>query len=503
MTQNLATASHSFQRACLASRVVRKEQFTKWRTKDTVQSLMPFSFDTTYKDLHSKLYSRVEPKDIDTPEMLVLNEGLCDDLGLHREDLNSQILSGQELLEEPIAQAYAGHQFGNFTVLGDGRAMILGEHAHDGSRYDIQLKGSGRTPYSGRGDGNATVSSMLREYLYSYAMQHLGIKTSRSLAVIETGESVKRRRTEPGAILVRVMKSHIRYGTFQYVASRATGELEAFTDYVIDRHYAHLNNTETKYVDFFEEVMRASIEMVVDWIRVGFIHGVMNTDNMSIDGETFDYGPCAFMNYYDENTVFSSVDRRGRYSFGNQRDILKWNLTRFAESLQPLFERSTRDFDRLKAKLDTFEDIFNSKYDSMMRRKLGIKSDEEREIVHEFLDWLRESKADYTNTFIELENPGSFDDAVYSSEGFNNVRDELADIGLDKEMMKKTNPRYIPRNYLIEEALNEYLEKGDLSTFNDLLSVLKNPYESENSNSRFQQPPPKEFDSEYTTYCNT
>jgi uncharacterized protein YdiU (UPF0061 family) len=229
----------------------------------------------------------------------------------------------------------------------------------------------------------------------------------------------------------------------------------------------------------------------------------MNTDNMSIDGETFDYGPCAFMNYYDEDTVFSSVDRRGRYSFGNQRDILKWNLTRFAESLQPLFEQSSYGSDKLRAKLDSFEEIFDSKYDSMMRKKLGIESDGEEEIIHEFLDWLRESGADYTNTFIELENPGTFDDAVYSSEAFNHIRNELTGIGLDETMMKKTNPRYIPRNYLVEEALNEYLQKESLSEFKNLLNVLKSPYESKDTNSQFQQPPPKEFDSEYTTYCNT
>ncbi|ELZ02899.1 hypothetical protein C482_04541 [Natrialba chahannaoensis JCM 10990] len=314
---------------------------------------------------------------------------------------------------------------------------------------------------------------MLREYIYSYAMQNLGVKTSRSLTVIETGESVKRRKTEPGAVLVRVMKSHIRYGTFQYVATQATGELERFTDYVIDRHYPHLRNKDGKYLDFFDEVMRSSINMVVDWMRVGFIHGVMNTDNMSIAGETFDYGPCAFMNYYDEDTVFSSIDRTGRYSFGSQRSILKWNIKRFAESLKPLFEESSHGFDELKAKLDNFEEIFDAKYHKMMRKKLGIKSDGEKEIVNRFLDWLRESRADYTNTFIELENPGSFDDVVYSSEDFKYIRSELSTIGLDKKVMNKTNPRYIPRNYLVEEALDKYLEKGDLSTFKNLLTVLR------------------------------
>ncbi|CDK37819.1 YdiU family protein [Halorubrum sp. AJ67] len=464
---------------------------------------MTFSFDTSYKDLDSRLYSTAKPKDVDNPEVLVVNENLCNDLGLNREELTSQILSGQDLLEEPIAQAYAGHQFGTYTVLGDGRAMILGEHIHNNSRYDIQLKGSGRTTYSGRGDGNATVSSMLREYIYSYAMQNLGIKTSRSLAVIQTEESVRRRRVEPGAILVRVMKSHIRYGTFQYVADKATDEIKRFTDYVIDRHYPYLNNTDKKYVNFFDEVMTSSIEMVIDWMRVGFIHGVMNTDNMSIDGETFDYGPCAFMNYYDEDTVFSSVDRTGRYSFGSQKNILKWNINRFAESLRPLFEGSSRVFDELEAKLDNFEEIFDTKHYNMMKKKLGINSDGEEKIVNQFLDWLRKSRADYTNTFIELESPGSFDDAVYSSEGFKDIRRELSGIGLDERMMKQMNPRYIPRNYLVEEALNEYLEKEDMSKFNNLLAVLKNPYEPNVTNSQFQQPPPEEFDTEYTTYCNT
>ena len=464
---------------------------------------MSFSFDTTYKNLDAKLYSGVTPQNIDNPEILILDEDLCGDLGLDTEALSSRVLSGQELLEEPIAQAYAGHQFGTFTVLGDGRAMLLGEHVHDDSRYDIQLKGSGRTPYSGSGDGNATVSSMLREYIYSYAMHNLGVKTSRSLAVIETDESVRRRRTEPGAMLVRVMNSHIRYGTFQYVASRAPGELAAFTEYVIDRHYPHLNSANNKNVEFFDAVMQSSIEMVVDWLRVGFIHGVMNTDNMSIDGETFDYGPCAFMNYYDEETVFSSVDKRGRYAFGKQKEILQWNLRRFAEALQPLFDDASSTFDEIEATLDEFSERFDAQYYAMMHRKLGIESDGERKLVDRVVDWLRDSQADYTNTFIELEQPGSFDDPVYAAEAFEQLRTDVATVGLDSTLMTQTNPRYIPRNYLVEAALTEYLEDEDLSTFNQLLTVLKNPYEPKDVHSQFQQPPPEAYDSEYTTYCNT
>jgi Uncharacterized conserved protein len=299
------------------------------------------------------------------------------------------------------------------------------------------------------------------------------------------------------------MNSHIRYGTFQYVASQAPEELEAFTEYVIDRHYPHLNNTDGKYVEFFDAVMHSSIEMVVDWMRVGFIHGVMNTDNMSIDGETFDYGPCAFMNYYDEEAVFSSIDEHGRYAFGNQRKILKWNLARFAESLNPLCDSSSSTFDEIKAKLDTFDDIFDEKYYAMMRQKLGINSDGAETVIDEFLEWLRTSSPDYTNTFIELEKPGSFDDPIYSSDDFKEIRNTLAQVGLDEKLMKQTNPRYIPRNYMVEEALTQYLEDEDLSKFEGLLDVLKNPYKPNEATSRFQRPPSKEFDSEYTTYCNT
>src|SRR6056297_1732757 len=464
---------------------------------------MTFSFDTSYKNLDSNLYSRVTPKSIDTPEVLVRNDELCVDLGLDTANLTAEMLAGQDLLEEPIAQAYAGHQYGNFTVLGDGRAMILGEHVHDGKRYDIQLKGAGRTPYSRRGDGNATVSSMLREYLYSYAMQNLNIKTSRSLAVVKTNEAVKRRRTEPGAVLVRVMNSHIRYGTFQYVAGRASDELQRFTDYVIDRHYPQLNAKDRKYLDFFGAVMQSSIEMVVDWLRVGFVHGVMNTDNMSIDGETFDYGPCAFINYYDEETVFSSIDKHGRYAFGNQRSILRWNLERFAEALQPLCTQSALTYDELERKLDEFGDRFDAQYYTMMRKKLGINLEGEDELVDEFIQWLRKSNADYTNTFLELETTGTFDDPAFATTEFEQLRDKLAAVGLDEELMQEANPRYIPRNYLVEQALDEYLETGTLSTFERLLNVLENPYISKDIGSQFQQPPPREFDTEYTTYCNT
>jgi uncharacterized protein YdiU (UPF0061 family) len=299
------------------------------------------------------------------------------------------------------------------------------------------------------------------------------------------------------------MNSHIRYGTFQYVAGKASDELQRFTDYVIERHYPQLEDTDRTYLEFFDAVMQSSIEMVVDWLRVGFVHGVMNTDNMSIDGETFDYGPCAFMNYYDEEAVFSSIDKHGRYAFGNQRPILRWNLERFAKALQPLCTHSALTYDELEVKLDEFEERFDARYYTMMRKKLGIDSDGTRELVDEFLAWLRESNADYTNTFLELETPGTFDDPVFATAEFEQLRDRVAAVGLDEELMQEANPRYIPRNYLVEEALDEYLETGELSTFEELLTVLANPYTAEDMGSRFQQPPPREFDAEYTTYCNT
>jgi len=299
------------------------------------------------------------------------------------------------------------------------------------------------------------------------------------------------------------MNSHIRYGTFQYVASRVPDELESFTEYVIDRHYPHLNDSDAKYVEFFDAVMRASIEMVVEWLRVGFIHGVMNTDNMSIDGETFDYGPCAFLNYYDEDAVFSSIDKNGRYAFGNQRGILRWNLERFAEALKPLCNDSTASFNEIEAKLDSFEEIFEAEYYAMMRRKLGIPTDGAEQIVDEFVDWLRTSGGDYTNTFIELETSGSFDDPIYSSAEFEQICEKVAEVGLDENLMKQANPRYIPRNYLVENALTQYVENKDLSRFRALLNVLENPYESDETKSRFQEPPPRKYDAEYTTYCNT
>ncbi len=334
-------------------------------------------------------------------------------------------------------------------------------------------------------------------------MANLGIETSRSLAVIETDELMRRRRVEPQAILVRVMDSHIRYGTFQYVAHKAPEVLPAFTNYVIDRHYPHLNQRDSKYIDFFDEVMSASIEMVVDWLRVGFIHGVMNTDNMSVYGATFDYGPCAFMNSYDEQTVFSSIDRNSRYAFGNQREIVKWNLERFAEALQPLVAGSSSEFDQLESKLSSFDAQFEDRYDEMMRSKLGIRSDGAEDLIEEVVSWLRESRADYTNTFIELAEPGSFDDPVYSTDSFTDLRRELSDVGLDSELMAAANPRYIPRNYLVEAPLTAYLDEGDLSHLRKLLEVLTDPYESNPEYRQFQRPPSEEYDASYTTFCNT
>ena len=468
---------------------------------------MVFNFNNTYIKLNKNFYSEVTPKKIKNPKILILNKKLMKKLDIENNNDLAEILCGNKLLSKPIAQAYAGHQFGNFTMLGDGRALLLGEHiTKKGIRYDIQLKGSGITPYSRGGDGKATISSMLREYLYSCAMNNLKIKSSQSLAIILTNEKVLREKIENGSILVRIMESHIRIGTFEYVSySSSKEELVKFTDYVIERHYKNILNYEEKYLKFFEEVMDNLIDMVIEWTRVGFIHGVMNTDNMNINGETFDFGPCAFMNYYDPNTKFSSIDAYGRYSFKNQKNILLWNLTRFAETLIPIIDSDNKNsIEKLNKILKKFNEKYNEKYYKMMKLKLGIKKEGNfNSIIDKFTTWLEKNKTDYTNTFIELINPTLFADKSYSSKEFIELKKELSEIGLDKDIMKKVNPLYIPRNYQIEEAISEYNSKNSLEKFNKLLKIIENPYLKKPNSKIYQTPPLIEYDLKYKTFCNT
>lgn len=468
---------------------------------------MIYNFDNSYTHLSQKLYQTLPRPGIAEPQILLLNTALLKKLGMEfSQDQNPELLLGSST-DQAFAQAYAGHQFGHFTTLGDGRAMILGEHLSPANdRFDIQLKGSGRTMYSRRGDGKATESSMIREYLYSHAMKNLGIKSSESLAVLSTNQEVIREEIHQGAILIRVMESHIRFGTFEFVSSYcSSNEFQEFTDYTIERHYPHLMKENQKYVKFFQAIMENTIAMVVDWYRVGFIHGVMNTDNMSITGETFDYGPCAFMNRFDFHTTFSQIDRYGRYSFGNQRDILKWNLGVLGNTLIPLFAEDIPLAKKiLSQEMDRFDSLFQRKYLSMMEKKLGIKNSLSTEkLIRNLFAFLEKNKADYSNTFLELMEPQSIDEEIYQTEEFKNLRSDLEKIGLDREEMQLNNPRYILRNYLVEEAIDDYKINKKMDKIHGLLKAVASPYTSKGKEEKYQRPPSWDFDRYYTTHCNT
>ena len=390
---------------------------------------MGWQFDNSYARLSKHLHTRINPVPVKSPQLVVLNESLAHSLGLQLEEFSqdelAQLFSGNVLPKgaAPLAQAYAGHQFGNFTILGDGRAHLIGEHlAQEGKRFDIQLKGSGQTPYSRRGDGRAALGPMLREYIISEAMHALGIPTTRSLAVVTTGETVMRDNLLPGAILTRVASSHIRVGTFEYALHTADKQsLKLLADYTIGRHFPHITGSDNPYLNLLSAVMDRQITLVTGWLRVGFIHGVMNTDNMAISGETIDYGPCAFMDSYDPATVFSSIDRMGRYSYANQPPITRWNLARLADTLLPLIH------DDLKQAIAMAEDIlqlFDTKFQQqwlgMMRGKLGLYKEkkEDEKLIADLLQWMQSTSADYTNTFCDLISNKIPEGEIYQAEVF-------------------------------------------------------------------------------------
>lgn len=467
---------------------------------------MAFNFDNTYPMLGKDFFSFVTPEAIKNPKLLLLNEELLTKLDIKNSDDLVEYLSANKLLAKPLAMAYAGHQFGYFTMLGDGRAALLGEQlTSKNERYDIQLKGSGITPYSRGGDGKATTKSMLREYIFCTALHNLNVKTSQALAVILTNQRAYREKLEPAALLVRVMRSHVRIGTFEYVSNYLNDEdLKRLSDYVIKRNYSHLlEKNGNLYVNFFEAVMDNLMNMVINWLRIGFVHGVMNTDNMSITGETFDYGPCAFMNFYDLKATFSSIDRESRYCFGNQKEILHWNLARFAQTLLPLIDTNhQKAVDTMNTILGDFENRFDAKFYAMMNKKLGIDSKiPQNLIIDELLKWLEISHADYTNTFLALID--EYEDSVYQDANFLAIKQKLAKIGLDKTLMQQNNPYFIPRNYLVEEAIDEYAQNGSLEKIKKLLEVMENPYTDNVTYKDYQKPPSQEFDKEYTTFCNT
>ncbi len=453
-----------------------------------------WNFDNSYSRLPNVFFSSQNPTPVDSPELVILNEPLADSLGLSVEKLKSEdsvaVFAGNRIPEEafPLAQAYGGHQFGHFNMLGDGRAILLGEQiTPQGERFDIQLKGPGRTPYSRGGDGRAALGPMLREYIISEAMHALGIPTTRSLAVVTTGELVYRETALPGAILTRVAASHIRVGTFQFAAVWGTPEdLKELADYTIKRHFPEIETAENRYVALLQGVIRRQAELIAQWQLVGFIHGVMNTDNVTISGETIDYGPCAFMDEYDPATVFSSIDRNGRYAYGNQPPIGGWNLARFAETLLPLFHDDEEQAVKIaQDEISRFTELYRSKWLAGMRAKLGIFNEEEKDeaIIEDLLNMMQRNRADYTNTFKALTFDKAEDTVLAGTPEFAEwyerwqarLRRQEESKDASQQLMLNSNPAVIPRNHKVEEAL-EAAVQGNYSVMERLLKVLSRPY---------------------------
>ncbi len=477
-------------------------------------------FDNSYSKLPKIFKEDINPAPVNSPEILIFNKDLAKKLDLDFSNISkdnlSKIFSGNILPEgsNSVAQAYAGHQFGHFTMLGDGRAVLIGEHLTKKSeRFDIQFKGSGKTPYSRGGDGRAVLGPMLREYIISEAMYSLKIPTTRSLAVVKTGENVVREQISKGAILTRVALGHLRVGTFQYIAAKQNiSNLEILVNYTIEKYYPNIKTSKNKYLNLLNVLIEKQTQLVIDWMRVGFIHGVMNTDNMSISGETIDYGPCAFMDTYDPKTVFSSIDQLGRYAYENQPKITKWNLTRFAECLIPLISKNEDEAIKLATEaLDKFEKNYETKWLNMMRDKLGLygQDKEDRNLIMELLDWMQKNKVDYTNTFIYLMNK-----TIKNSESYKNTDFDLWKIKWKKrltlfgnshdksmELMNSSNPMVIPRNHKVEEALS-LAGNGDLTLFNKLIEILKNPYLVSDNDLEFMCPT-LQSDKKYQTFCGT
>jgi serine/tyrosine/threonine adenylyltransferase len=479
-----------------------------------------WQFDNTYSRLPEVLFSRVTPATFRAPKLSILNLKLAEELGLNFGALSPQLaaalFAGQHLPGDcqPIAQAYAGHQYGGFTMLGDGRAILLGEHrTPSGQLVDIHLKGAGQTQFSRGGDGRAALGPMLREYVLSEAMAALGIPTTRSLAVVTTGEPVYRTTVLKGAVLTRVAASHIRVGTFQYLAAwHDETSVRVLADYAIERHYPQLAEVPEKYLEFFRAVTDRQASLVAHWQLIGFIHGVMNTDNMAISGETIDYGPCAFMNAYDPNTVFSSIDHAGRYAYGNQPAIAQWNLARFAETLLPFIDPNPDKAVAMATEvLGQYQGAFEQYWLAGMRAKLGLEQLEAGDLalVQSLLAWMQERRADFTNTFRDLsseELPGSDsykdpDFRAWHARWQLRLRRENRPSSAVYAAMKRINPTMIPRNLRVEEALAAEQDNDDLSVLHRLLAALAMPYEASEDSEPYQEPP--HDDCNYRTFCGT
>ncbi len=476
----------------------------------------------SYSALPELFYKTWKLSPVAEPKLIFLNRALAEDLGLDADALelaeSVAIFAGNALAKGsvPLAQAYAGHQFGNFTTLGDGRALLLGEQITPaGQRVDIQLKGSGRTPFSRGGDGRAAMAPMLREYVISEAMHALGIPTTRSLAVVSTGEWIQRQEPQPGAILTRVAASHIRIGTFEWAAAqRDPVALQALVDYTLQRHYPDRMDSEYPALELLRVVGERQVALVAQWMQVGFVHGVLNTDNVTLSGETIDYGPCAFIDRYDPKTVFSSIDRGGRYAFGRQAAITQWNLARLAEALLPLLHDQESDaIDSANDVLGGFLSHFQSCWLSGFRAKLGLLTEdpEDQSIIEMLLEWLQTSGRDYTNCFASLSCEDALASALDPDPAFILWHDcwkarlarQAASSGEVVRRMRAANPVLIPRNHIVEGILEGMVLHNDQEGFNRMLSCLKRPYDYAAAFPHdFLQPAPA-ANPPYQTFCGT
>lgn len=486
---------------------------------------MPFQFDNTYVRLPSAFFTPVEPTPVSAPTLIGLNRELAAELGLDIARLDSPeglaILSGNERPDgaEPLAMAYSGHQFGGFAgQLGDGRAILLGEVVDkNGVRRDIQLKGSGLTPFSRRGDGRSALGPVLREYIVSEAMAALGVPTTRALAAVASGEQVARMEMEPGGVFTRVAQSHIRVGTFEHFASRQEdNNLRILADYAIDRHYPDARKAENPYRALLESVIERQARLVAHWMQLGFIHGVMNTDNTAISGETIDYGPCAFMDDYDPTKVFSSIDQQGRYAYGNQGQIAHWNLTRLAESLLPLLADNQEDaIAEAEAELKRYPALFQSELQSRFTAKIGLEggATDDWNLVKTLLAAMDEEKADFTQAFRHLPTAlesnddktlsSLFDDPGAITAWLDKWRARMSAVDPNQAiaLMRRTNPIRIPRNHRVEEAIQAG-NQGDFEPFHRLNQALRHPFEDRSEFADYEAAP-KPDEVVEATFCGT
>ncbi|WP_100407467.1 protein adenylyltransferase SelO [Bacillus solitudinis] len=480
-----------------------------------------WNLDNSYARLPESFFTTLDLNPVRAPKLIILNKPLAASLGLNDEALQTtegaELFAGNQIPEGslPLAQAYAGHQFGHFNMLGDGRALLIGEQiTPKGERFDIQLKGSGRTPYSRGGDGRAALGPMLREYIISEAMHALGIPTTRSLAVVTTGETILRETAQPGAIMTRVADSHLRVGTFQYAAEWGTvDDLQALADYTIKRHFPELESDENRYLSLFQEVIKRQAALIAKWQLVGFIHGVMNTDNMALSGETIDYGPCAFMDTYDPETVFSSIDRQGRYAYGNQPNIAGWNLARFVETLLPLLhDNQEQAVEVAQETISDFPDLYRSNWLTGMRNKLGLFNEEPEDetLIEGLLKLMQKYRADYTNTFRALTFDKLEDTVLFGKDEFEQWH-ELWQARLARqqepkasshELMRNSNPAVIPRNHRVEEALEAAEKDGDYEVMERLLDALSSPYAHSPEQVKYTTLPEASA-RPYRTFCGT